>query len=62
MRIEDAQVNIGETVSYSPFRGCPDTDKEYGTITDTSDIFVYVKYDQEKTSKAVRPEAIELEQ
>lgn len=62
MRIEDARANIGEMVSYSPFKGCDDTDKEYGTITDTTDSLVYVKYEQDKYAKAVRPEAIELEQ
>lgn len=60
MTLEEAKNNIGRWVVYTPFKGCPDNQKEVGVITSVNDTYVFVRYGNELHSKATRPEDLKL--
>lgn len=60
MTIEEAKRNIGNSVTYTPFEGCGENQKEYGVITSVNERFVFVRYGNDVNSKATRAEDLKL--
>lgn len=56
MNLDDARANVGNGVVYKR----PDTRLEDGVITSVNDTYVFVRYAGDQTSKATRPEDLEL--
>jgi hypothetical protein len=59
---------IGRRVVYTPFKGCPTNQLEYGTITSFKksetgayDWLIFVRYGTHSHSQGTRPEDLEFE-
>jgi len=60
VRIEDlSEKDIGARVTYTPFPGCNPSQNEHGVITSFNDTYVFVKYENNTSSQATRPEDLE---
>ena len=60
MTLDKARKHIGSIVKYIPFKGCDESQCEYGEITSVNDKYVFVRYGREINSKATRPEDLKL--
>lgn len=63
MTLEEARNNIGKSVKYVPYIGCPKNQIEYGIITSVNDIFVFVNFMPRTMGRgeACRPEDLQLQ-
>lgn len=60
MTLEEARKNIGRIVVYTPFKGCDESQLQYGEITSVNNKFVFVRYGRKIHSEATRPEDLKF--
>ena len=56
MTLDEARKHIGSIVKYIHFKGCDESQCEYGEITSVNDKYVFVRYGREILSKATNPQ------
>ncbi|MEG1565367.1 MAG: hypothetical protein RR342_01330 [Bacilli bacterium] len=60
MTLEQARNNVGRGVVYIPYKDCPKSQIEYGTITSVNDSYVFVRYGKDLHSKATRADDLKF--